>query len=106
MIANKEDFFFFLTEEQRNAGYLKFNIPDKDNPTSLNGDGVWGCATPDEKEKYNDDAYNGKIVAILMNQPIEYYGRLNYGDEVVLQCHGDSRPTLDPEWVKENLTDS
>lgn len=38
-----------------------------------------------------------------MNQPIEYYGKLQWGDEVVLQCHGDSRPTLDPEWVKANL---
>ena len=41
-----------------------------------------------------------------MNQPIEYYGRLNWGDEVILKCHGDSRPILDPEWVKENLTNS
>ena len=106
MIINKEDFLKTLTDEQLNAGYLKFNIPDEDNPTSLNGEGVWGWATPDEKEKYNDNAYNWKIVAILMNQPIEYYGRLNYGDEVVLKCHGDGRPTLDPEWVKENLTNS
>ena len=42
MIANKEDFLKTLTEEQLNAGYLKFNIPDEDNPTSLNGEGVWG----------------------------------------------------------------
>ena len=106
MIINKEDFLKTLTHEQLNAGYLKFNIPDEDNPTSLNGEGVWGWATPDEKRKYDDDTYKGKIVAILMNQPIEYYGRLNYGDEVVLKCHGDGRPTLDPEWVKENLTNS
>ena len=63
------------------------------------GDGL----LPMKKRKYDDNTYKGKIVAILMNQPIEYYGRLNYGDEVVLQCHGDGRPTLDHEWVKENL---
>ena len=106
MIVNKGDFLKSLTDEQISAGYLKFNIPDEDNPTCLNGEGVWGWATPDEKEKYDNDTYNGKITAILMNQPIEYYGRLNWGDEVILKCHGDSRPTLDPEWVKENLTDS
>ena len=103
MIINKEDFLRTLTEEQLNVGYLKFNIPDEDNPTYLNGEVVWGWATPDEKRKYDDDNYNGKITAILMDQPIEYYGRLNWGDEVILQCHGDKRPTLDPEWVKENL---
>lgn len=30
---------------------------------------------------------------------------IKIGDEVVLRCHGDKRPTLDPEWVKENLND-
>ena len=103
MIINKEVFLKTLTAEQLDAGYFKFNIPDEDHITSLNGEGVWGWTTPDEKKKYNDDTYNGKITAILMNQPIEYYGRLHWGDEVVLQCHGDSRPTLDPEWVKANL---
>ena len=47
MIANKEDFLKTLTNEQLSAGYIKFNIPDEDNPTSLNGEGVWGWATPD-----------------------------------------------------------
>ncbi len=103
MIINKEDFLKTLTEEQLHAGYLKFNIPDEDNPISLHGEGVWGWATPEEKEKYNNDEYNGKMTAILMNQPIEYYGRLKWGDEVILQCHGNARPTLDPEWVKKNL---
>lgn len=103
MIENKEKFLEALTEEQLKAGYLKFNIPDENEITSLNGEGVWGWATPEEKLKYNDDTYKGKITAILMNQPIEYYGRLHWGDEVIIQCHGEDRPTLDPEWVKENL---
>lgn len=103
MITNKEDFLKTLTDEQLEAGYFKFNIPDENNPTSLNGEGVWGWTTQEEKERYKNDAYNGKITAILMNQPIEYYRRLHWGDEVVLQCHGDNRPTLDPEWVKANL---
>lgn len=103
MIVNKEEFLKTLTDGQLDAGYFKFNIPDVNCPTSLNGEGVWGWAAPDEKRKYNDDTYSGKITAILMNQPIEYYGRLHYADEVILQCHGYNRPTLDPDWVKENL---
>ena len=105
MIINKEDFLKTLTDEQLNAGYLKFNIPDEDNPTDLSGEGVWGWTTPDEKKKYDDDTYNGKIVAILTNQPIEYYGRLNWGDEVVLQCHGDSRPTDTRSWMGKRKLD-
>ena len=42
-----------LSDEQLNAGYFKFNIPDEDYPTSLNVEGVWGWTTPDEKKKYN-----------------------------------------------------
>ena len=41
MIINKEDFLRTLTEEQLTVGYLKFNIPDEDNPTYLNGEVVW-----------------------------------------------------------------
>ena len=51
MIINKEDFLKTLTDEQLNAGYLKFNIPDEDNPTGLSGEGVWGWATQDEKKE-------------------------------------------------------
>ena len=103
MIINKAEFIEALSEEDFNEGCIKFNIPPEENPTSLNGEGVWGWCTPEDKEKYNDDSYNGKITAILSNTPIEYYRRLNWADEVVLQCHGGSRPTLDPEWVKEYL---
>ena len=102
---NKEKFLKTLTYEQLKAGYIRFNVPNKDNPTCLNGEVVFGWVSPEEKEKYDDDTYNGKIKAILTSQPKEYYGRFNYGDEVILQCHGDSSPTLDPEWIKEILTD-
>lgn len=99
-MVNKGDFIEALTEEQFNAGLIKFNIPGDDRLHSLNGEGVWGWVTQEDKTKYHDDKYGGKITAILLNQPIEYFGRLVWGSEVVLQCHGRNRPTLDPEWVK------
>lgn len=102
-LVNKADFMATLTEEQEEAGYFKFNIPNESNTHSKNGEGVWGWATPEEKEKYNDDNYYGKMTAILCNVPINYYDKLECFTEVVLQCHGDSRPTLDPKWVKEFL---
>lgn len=102
-MVNKGDFIEALTEEQFNAGLIKFNIPGDDRLHSLNGEGVWGWVTQEDKAKYHDDKYGGKITAILLNHPIEYFGRLVWGTEVVLQCHGCSRPTLDPEWVKEYL---
>ena len=102
-IVNKFDFLKELTDEQLHAGYMKFNIPDENDIHSLNGEGVWGWCTPEEKKKYKDDNYHGKITAILCNDPINYYGELNCYDEVILQCHGSNRPTLDPEWVKEYL---
>lgn len=103
MVVNKSDFIEALTKEKFNAGCIKFNIPDEEHPESMHGEGVWGWVTPEDNQKYNDDKYGGKITAILVNQPVEYYGRLNWGDEVVLQCHGEDRPTLDPAWVAKNL---
>ena len=102
-IINKGKFIESLSEEQFKAGLIKFNIPDEDNIYSNNGEGVWGWVTAEDKEKYNDDRYYGELMAILLNQPLNYYGMLNWGDKVKLQCRGVSRPTLDPDWVKENL---
>ena len=102
-IPNKSDFLETLPEDQYNAGLIKFNIPDEDRIDSLNGEGVWGWVSPEDKKKYDDDKYQGKITAILLNWPINYFGILSWGDELVLQCHGGNRPTLDPEWVKSNI---
>ena len=102
----KGDFIESLSKEQFNAGLIKFNIPHAENVYSGNGEGVWGWVTEEDKAKYNDDRYRGKLTAILLNQPIEYFGFLVWGTEVVLQCHGRNRPTLAPEWVEEYLWDA
>ena len=102
-MSNKTEFIENMDKEDFEKGLIKFNIPDEDRPSSLNGEGVWGWVTQEDKEKHDDNTYKGKITAILVNHPLTYYGILGWGDEVVLQCHGDSRPTLAPDWVKENL---
>lgn len=102
-IVNKREFMEQLSEEDFQAGLFKFNIPDSDNIHSMNGEGVWGWLTPEEYKKYDDDKFTGKVTAILMNTPMNYYPILKWCSEVVVQCHGECRPTLDPEWVKEYL---
>ena len=105
MIINRADELEKKTNEELEAGYIKFNIPDEDNPDSLNGEGVWGWCTPEDKAKYDDDNYTGKIEALLCNAPINYMGELEWGDKVQLRCHGSNRPTLDPEWVQYEILD-
>ena len=102
-IINKREFVKQLSENEFNAGLFKFNIPDFDDINSLNGEGVWGWLAPEEYKKYDDDTFFGKVTAILLNPPLNYYPILKWASEVVVQCHGDYRPTLDPEWVKEYL---
>ena len=99
----KADFLSQLTDDELNAGYIKFNIPDIDRLDSLNGEGVWGWVTPEEKEKYNDDSYCGEITAILCNMPLNFFGILFLGSEVVLQCHGENRPTISASWLQNNI---
>ncbi len=102
-IVNKRCFIEEMSEPEYNAGLIKFNITDEDSINALSGEGVWGWTTPKDKEKYNDDSYYGQISAVLLNTPLNYYGRLNWADEVMLDCHGNNRPTLSPKWVEEYL---
>lgn len=99
----KAEFLDGLSEQELNAGYIKFNIPSMDNLRSMNGEGVWGWVTPEEKKKYTDDKYTGEITAILCNVPLNFHGILWYGSEVKLTCHGSSRPTLSKQWVEDNI---
>ena len=103
MIINRKDFVETIDKHDFNDGLVAFNLPPEHYLESLNGEGVWGWTTKEEKEKYLDDTFNGTITAILLSQPASYEGKLNWGDAVVLRCHGNYRPTLDPEWVMENL---
>ena len=102
-MIDKSAFLESLPISQKEAGYIKFNIPDENHLDAHYGEGVWGWVTPEEKRKYDDDHYYGKITAILCNNPLRYCDRLPWGTEVVLQCHGYRRPTLDPDWVRENI---
>lgn len=103
MIVNKGKFIENMHPEKLKAGCIKFNIPSCEDIYSGNGEGVWGYADEVNKKKYEDNSYTGKITVILLNQPFEYFDKLNWGDEVTLVCHGSNRPTLDPEFVIENL---
>lgn len=99
----KGDFFEELSAREKEAGYIKFNIPDPTDMNSPNGEGVWGWLAPEDKAKYDDDTYFGKLNAILCNDPIRYMGLLVAGVEVVIKCNGDKRPILDPEWAAKTL---
>ena len=50
-------------------------------------------------ETLPEEQYNAGL--IKFNIPDS--GILSWGDELVLQCHGGNRPTLDPEWIKSNI---
>lgn len=104
--VNKSDFIKGLTEQEFNAGTIKFNIPDPDVlGTTLNGEGVWGWLSPEDKSKYLDDSFFGEIKAILLNYPFNYSDLLTWGDEVIIRCNGSMRPVLSEVWIKECLAE-
>lgn len=100
----KGDFIESLSDIERDAGYIKFNIPNPDTPRNLNGEGVWGWVPPEDKLKYDDDSFTGKLTVILCNDPIYYSGTLFAGQELVVRCNGENRPILDPDWVREHFS--
>lgn len=92
-----------LTEEQFNAGCIKFNIPDEEHIESETGEGVWGWVDEENKKKYNDPKYYGEITAVLVNSPLNFMGILWWGSEVTLECHGENRPSVSPEWLRDKV---
>lgn len=102
-MVNMAEFYNGLTVQEQEVGWIKFNIPDPATPYELNGEGVWGWLSPEDKAKWEDDNFYGKLNAILLNDPIRYAGQLFCGDQVVIKCRGIERPTLDPEWTFKNL---
>jgi len=103
-LVYKGDIVEKMDEVERNAGYIKFNIPDEEEPNSLNGEGVWGWVDRESRKKYNDNSYHGKLKVILCNDPLNYAGSLIASVEVIVQCNGEYRPTLDPAWVESFIT--
>lgn len=75
-MSNKTEFIENMDKEEFEKGLIKFNIPDEDRTSSLNGEGVWGWVTQEDKEKHDDNTYKGKITAILVNHLLNYYGIL------------------------------
>lgn len=101
----KGEFIESLSEDEFNKGMIKFNIPDKrEIGGTINGEGVWGWISPEDKEKYIDDSFEGELKCILCNHPINFYGYLFWGTEVVIKCNGSRRPVLSSDWVRENIT--
>ena len=59
-MSNKTEFIENMDKEEFEKGLIKFNIPDEDRPSSLNGEGVWGWVTQEDKEKLDDNTINCK----------------------------------------------
>lgn len=104
-IRDRSTFVRSLSKKEFDDGCVKFNIPDPDKIDSLYGEGVWGWIEPEEREKYSSSTCHDKMTAILLNAPVNYYGKLKWGDEIVIKCHGEERPTLDPDWVRDVIWD-
>lgn len=103
VVQNKKTLIMRLPEAARSEGFIKFNIPDGCGNRGRSGEGVLAWCQPSDKQLYLDNEYYGKIAAIICGKPSSFKGRLEFGDEVVLRCNGEKRPTLDPEWIAEHL---
>lgn len=104
-LVDKSSFIKSLSKKEFDDGCIKFNIPEADNIESLYGEGVWGWLSQEDRERYSSNKCHEKMTAILLNAPINYLGMLKWGDEVVIRCHGEERPTLDPDWIRDVIWD-
>lgn len=100
-ITYKADFMETLTEEQFNEGIIKLYIPSDSSDGC--GEGIQGWISPEDKKKYEDDNFTGKIKAILCNQPINYFGILFWGCEIPITCRGADRPVLSLDFINNVL---
>ncbi len=87
------------SQEELLSGYTMINIINDGQEFPFVSEGVWVWITPEDKKKYNDDTYTGKLKGILCNNPILYGVLLHFGIEVQIECKGDKRGELDAEWI-------
>lgn len=104
-IRNRSTYIRSLSKKEFDDGCVKFNIPDPHRIESTSGEGVWGWIEPEEREKYSSSTCHEKMTAILLNVPTNYAEILFWGAEVTIKCHGECRPTLDPDWVRDVIWD-
>lgn len=105
-LISKIEFLEGLSETEFNEGMIKFNIPDITRiGQTNNGEGVWGWISPTDKISYENNGFQGEIKAILCNTPLNFFGILFWGTEVVIKCNGSSRPVISYEWVRKNITE-
>lgn len=99
----KGDVLEALSDREKAAGYVTFNIPDPTDHTMKTTEEAWGWVTPEDRAKYDDNYYYGPLKVILCGDSVYYMGILVAGIEVEIWCNGKKRPILDPDWVEENL---
>lgn len=103
-LCYKGDFLERLSEDEFNAGMIKFNIPDEDKiGKTINGEGVWGWISKEDREKYNNGNFKGELKVILANTPLKFYGLFFWGTELAITCQGSNRPVLSAQWMKKNV---
>ena len=102
----RQDELDAMSTTELRSGYVKFFVPDPPNLERGVGEIGWAWVNTEDRTKYDDDQYTGKLTAILCEDLWQYGGLLRSGVEVVLQCVGEEAPILDPEWVQEKLVDS
>lgn len=100
----KGDFLECLSDDELNNGCIKFNIIDftTDRKTT-NCEEVLGWVTPEDKEKVNDDNFDGEITAILCSTPLNYCGILFLGTELKIKCNKSVRPSISYNWMNETI---
>lgn len=102
-LIDRSDFIRSLDDVEFDKGCIKLNVPKKSDLASLYGEGVSCWIYPEDRVKVVSSTFHDKVRAILLNVPSEYENQLKWGTEILIRCHGEMRPTLDPEWVKDTI---
>ena len=102
-LIDRSEFIRSLDDVEFDKGCIKLNIPKKSDLTSLYGEGVSCWIYPEDRVKVVSSTFHDRVKAILLNVPSEYENQLKWGTEILIRCHGEMRPTLDPEWVKYTI---
>ena len=89
----------FKLETYEDSGrIIKVNLRNSENEDS---EGIWAFLVKEEdKEKYDKGV--GTFEVALLNDPLMYFGLLNWGDFIKVDGNGpENRPRLNIDFAKE-----
>ncbi|AUR92046.1 hypothetical protein NVP1188A_15 [Vibrio phage 1.188.A._10N.286.51.A6] len=96
----EEEYGRIVAHELTQQYLVKVNIPvQKSDLNRGNGEGMWAVILTDEDKAHYDADQSNKTIQVLLANDSIHWSSLRAGRIIQVNLNGESRPTLDVQWL-------